>query len=335
MEDLLLRRRDYILKLVLFVIGQVIGVSVVCAKPLNEPIKPIPSIDFTKRSDEVKLGRMLFEETLLSKDNSISCSSCHDLSRGGADGKSHSVGVNGSVGGINAPSVFNSGLNFRQFWDGRAVSLEDQVDGPVQHPKEMGAKWTGVVERLKQRDDYVKEFNKIYPDGLNKKNIKKAIATFERALLTPNAKFDSFLKGNSKALTSLEKIGYKNFKSYGCISCHQGVNVGGNMYQTMGVMGQYFVDRGGKLTPADLGRFNVTKVESDKHVFRVPSLRNVELTAPYFHDGSVATLEEAVSKMAKYQLGVELSQEDQGSIVKFLKTLTGEAPVIVSKKGKK
>ncbi|PWU19285.1 MAG: cytochrome B6 [Bdellovibrio sp.] len=288
------------------------------------PLKPVDSIT----AEKIRLGRSLFEERLLSRDNSVSCSSCHDLSGAGVDHKPRSIGINGAVGDINAPTVFNATFNFRQFWNGRAKTLEAQIDGPVQNPKEMGSSWNEVVRKLKAIQTYQDRFRKIYPDGVTPENVKDAIATFERQLVTPDSRFDEFLSGKS-ALDELAKKGYENFKSFGCISCHQGVNVGGNMYQTMGVMGNYFKDRGTPITEADLGRFAVTKREADKYVFRVPSLRNVELTAPYFHDGSASTLEDAVRVMAKYQLGRQISDREIDSVVAFLKTLTGKAPAVL------
>jgi cytochrome c peroxidase len=290
----------------------------------NEPIQPLPQV---KRNTQKNiLGEMLFLDVKLSKNNTISCASCHNLKTSGADHQAFSVGINGAVGEINTPSVFNSSLNFRQFWNGRAKSLEEQIDGPVQHPKEMGAQWSDVIVKLKQDKSYPSLFAKLYPDGINQKNIKDAIASFERSLITQNSRFDRYLKGDQTALLDDEKKGYALFKSNGCIACHQGTNVGGNMFQTMGVMGNYFNDRGGPLTEADMGRFSITKNINDKFIFRVPSLRNVELTAPYFHDGSAKSLHEAVNVMAKYQLGLKLNESDVTLIVKFLKTLTGEIP---------
>ncbi len=298
----------------------------------NEPITPISIYgdDSGEGQAKIILGRQLFEDNRLSRDQTISCASCHNLHHGGVDGKARSTGINGALGDINTPTVFNSGFNFRQFWNGRAKSLEEQIDGPIQHSKEMGAKWEDVVAVLKRDKQYLSMFSLSYKDGITKENIKNAIASFERSLVTPNSRFDQFLNGNKDAISALEKTGYQRFKSFGCIACHQGMNVGGNMYQTMGVMGDYFKDRGLPIIDADLGRYSITKETLDKYVFRVPSLRNVELTAPYFHDAYAKTLEQAVSVMAKYQLGRMLSKEDIDSIVAFLKTLTGEPPKILS-----
>jgi cytochrome c peroxidase len=288
----------------------------------NEPIQPIPP---APRLDarRVALGERLFFDKRLSKDDSVACASCHDLSRGGVDGRRVSVGIGGALGGINAPTVFNSSLNFRQFWNGRAASLEEQAGGPIQDAKEMGSTWADVLPKLRQDSAMVDAFDAAYPDGLQPHNIRDAIATFERTLTTPNSRMDRYLKGDKTALSAEELRGYGLFKSYGCVACHQGVNVGGNMFQAFGVMGDYFGKRGNP-TPADIGRYAVTKDDADRHVFKVPSLRNVALTAPYFHDGSAATLSDAVDVMFQYQLGRSASREDKDLIVKFLHTLTGE-----------
>ena len=203
------------------------------------------------------LGRSLFHEPLLSKDGSISCASCHDLREGGDDGRRVSIGIEGQAGTINAPTVFNVGLNFAQFWDGRARTLEQQVDEPVQSPIEMGSLWPEVVAKLAGHPDYPGHFQAIYPDGINRKNIKDALAQFMRSLITPNSRFDQWLRGDEAALSAEERHGYELFKSYGCVSCHQGANVGGNMFQVFGVLNEYFKRRG-NITEADLGRYNVT-----------------------------------------------------------------------------
>lgn len=295
--------------------------SVAMDRP-REPIRPIP-LSLPLDAGKISLGHKLFEEKMFSHDNTVSCASCHSLSTGGVDHRVHSIGIHEKEGTINAPTVFNSGLHFKQFWDGRADSLEDQVDGPVLADDEMGSTWVEIIAKFKQAGNYVSEFGRIYPDGITRKNIENALAEFERSLITPNARFDRYLRGDAAAITAEEKEGYRKFKDYGCVSCHQGVDIGGNMFQPLGVLGDYFGDRG-HVTKADLGRFNVTGNEEDKFVFKVPSLRNIALTAPYFHDGTAKTLEEAVSTMAKYQLGRKLPPRDLEQIVQFLKTLTGE-----------
>ena len=288
----------------------------------DEPIQPIPAQP-TLDARKVALGDRLFHDKRLSKDDTVSCASCHSLSRGGVDGLRASIGIGGAVGTVNAPTVFNSSLNFRQFWDGRAATLEEQAAGPVHNPMEMGSNWAEVLGKLSRDAALVAQFKASYADGLQPRNVQDAIATFERSLTTPNARIDRYLRGDRGALSADEQRGYQLFKAYGCVACHQGVNVGGNMFQTFGVMGDYFARRG-NVTPSDLGRYNVTGKESDRHVFKVPSLRNVALTAPYFHDGSAQTLADAVDVMFRYQLGRPAAPQDKELIVKFLHTLTGE-----------
>ena len=297
--------------------------SFALAKPLlNEPIKPIPKAIISS-PEQVELGRALFHEVRLSQNNQLSCASCHSLKLGGADGQIVSAGVNGRKGAINSPTVFNSALNFRQFWNGRAANLLHQVDGPLSNPVEMNSSWPEVLSKLEQDPFYIEQFERVYPTGITIANIKAAIVAFEESLLTPDSRFDLYLKNNLNALTTEELEGYKLFKQYGCVSCHQGVAIGGNLYQRFGIMGDYFADRG-NITAADLGRFQVTQNEADRYVFKVPSLRNIALTAPYFHDGSTPDLDKAITIMMRYQLGRVPKQQDIHKIVLFLNTLTGQ-----------
>lgn len=289
---------------------------------IAEPIQPIP-LHIELDAQKVALGRELFNEAQLSQDNTVSCATCHHLSEGGMDGLKYGVGINGQVGNINTPTVYNSGFNFRQFWDGRAETLAAQVPGPVHNPIEMGSDWDAIVKKLQGSSHYVSAFASLYPDGITSDNIIDAIVTFERSLYTPNSRFDQFLRGDNSAITKAEKAGYELFKAYGCSSCHQGVNVGGNMYQRMGIVRDYFAERGNVLD-ADLGRFTITGNDQDRYVFKVPSLRMVAYTAPYFHDGSAPTLNGAVETMAYYQLGRSISDEQVDLLVLFLKTLPGE-----------
>ena len=287
----------------------------------NEPIQPIAT-QHGQDPAKVALGKIMFHDPRLSADNSISCAHCHHLDAGGADGLPVSVGINGQKGGINSPTVFNSSLNFRQFWDGRAASLEEQVNGPVSAAKEMGSSWQQVLEKLGNDKRLLQEFQASYTDGLTETTIKDAIATFERTLITANGPFDRYLKGDPTAISASAKEGYGLFKSYGCIACHQGVAVGGNMYQKMGIVRNYFAERG-NIQVADYGRFNVTGKERHRFTFKVPSLRNIAQTSPYFHDGLTPSLEEAVRKMARYQIGRIMPETDLQKIVAFLKTLSG------------
>ncbi|AXS81500.1 cytochrome-c peroxidase [Dechloromonas sp. HYN0024] len=285
------------------------------------PLPPVPALP----EEKVALGKRLFFDQRLSHDNSLACAGCHDLARGGSDRLPAAIGIAGARGSVNTPTVFNAALNFVQFWDGRASTLEEQAAGPVHNPLEMASSWAEVIPKLKLDSDYRRAFQQLYPEGMSGQSIVDAIATYERTLLTPNSPFDRFLRGEKSALSPRELDGYRHFLEYGCASCHQGVLIGGNMYQRFGVMGDYFRDRPvARLIPADLGRFNVTGREEDRHVFKVPSLRNVAVTAPYFHDGSADTLEKAVVIMGRYQLGRELSEIDVQAIVAFLRTLTGE-----------
>ncbi len=293
---------------------------------VGEPIQPIVPLD-NLNPQLVALGERLFFDKRLSANGTVSCASCHILQKGGADARRFSVGIDGQLGGINAPTVYNSAFNFRQFWDGRAATLEDQVDGPVQNAKEMGSTWEHVLAELTSDSTYEGQFEAALGSGINRENVRHAIAEYERSLTTPNSRFDLWLRGDDSALTPSELRGYNKFKEFQCISCHQGVNLGGSMYQRLGVMAEYFT-RDREETPGDLGRFNVTGEERDRHVFRVPPLRNVDLTAPYFHDGSAKTLPDAVRVMIRDQLGREAKDEDVEDISAFLRTLTGDVPEV-------
>lgn len=290
----------------------------------NEAIRPVQDsvpVDMRK----VILGNLLFHDVRLSADNTVSCSSCHGLNTGGVDNKPFSEGVGGQHGGVNAPTVFNALYNFVQFWDGRAATLADQAAGPPLNPVEMACKsFDEICDKLKADAAFSKAFTEVYPDGINEANITNAIQEFEKTLLTPNSRFDKYLKGDMAALTTEELAGYDLFKKYNCATCHVGENMGGQSYELMGIKQDYFADRGTELTVEDNGRFKETKNERDRHRFKVPGLRNVALTAPYFHDATQATLEDAVIAMGKYEVGVDLSQQEVKQIVAFLQTLTGE-----------
>ncbi|NVJ52340.1 MAG: cytochrome-c peroxidase [Campylobacteraceae bacterium] len=265
------------------------------------------------------LGKKLFFDKKLSKDNTISCASCHDLNNGGDDGLIFSVGINGKLGNINAPTVLNSIFNFRQFWDGRAKDLAEQAKGPIENPIEMGHDFASLVKVLK-RSSYKESFKAVYKDGITEQNIVNALAEFEKTLITPNSSFDKYLKGDEAAITAFEKEGFELFKNKGCISCHNGVNIGGNLYSKFGMI----VDIDSK----SLGKYNVTKNELDKYYFKVPTLRNISLTAPYFHDGRYQDLKEVVKTMALVQLGRPITNLEIEKIVAFLKTLNGKLEII-------
>jgi cytochrome c peroxidase len=286
-----------------------------------QAITPLPqSVVLDER--KVALGRRLFHDTRLSRNNSVACASCHVLSIGGADRQPVSIGIDGRKGVMNAPTVYNAAYNYRQFWDGRSGSLEEQVDGPLHNPDEMGTNWSEVLAKLTADTELLKEFGALYPEGLSAVSLRDALATFERALVTPDAPFDRYLRGDLRALSTEAKEGWRLFRELGCVSCHQGTNVGGNLYEKLGLVEDFYGPRGTP-RPSDLGRFNLTRNAEHRFEFRVPPLRNVALTAPYLHDGSVATLEEAVQIMARYQLGVRLKPPEVAHLVAFLNALTG------------
>ncbi|HWV37356.1 MAG TPA: cytochrome-c peroxidase [Vulgatibacter sp.] len=270
----------------------------------------------------VALGRALYYDTRLSKNHDLSCNSCHDLAAYGVDGKAFSPGHKGQLGGRNSPTVYNAAGRHLQFWDGRAADVEEQALGPVMNPVEMAMPDEArVVETLRSIPGYVEMFAKAFPneeDPVTFVNMGKAIGAFERGLVTPS-RWDRFLDGEEDALTDEEKAGFNTFVSSGCTTCHSGTYVGGSMFQKLGLVKPWPSDK-------DLGRYEATKAEADKMMFNVPSLRNVAKTAPYFHDGSVETLDEAVHLMARHQVGKELSDAEVKSIVTFLGSLTGEIP---------
>ena len=289
----------------------------------GEPIRPIPfEIDVDKRKAD--LGRILYHDTRLSADNTVSCASCHGLNTAGVDNKQYSEGVQSQLGGVNAPTTYNAVFNFVQFWDGRATTLAEQAAGPPLNPVEMASQsFDEIIAKLQADKELTRAFTEVYPDGWSEANITNAIEVFEMTLITPNSRFDQYLRGNSDAITAEEKEGYELFKKYNCATCHVGVNLGGASYELMGLRKHYFADRNMEMTAEDDGRYKVTQEERDRHRFKVPGLRNVALTWPYYHDGSQESLKEAVCKMGTYQSGVELTDEEEDKIVLFLNTLTG------------
>ncbi|AIB12948.1 cytochrome C biogenesis protein CcsA [Azospirillum baldaniorum] len=286
----------------------------------DEPISPIEPAKVTNPG-LVELGKKLYFDPRLSKSGFISCNSCHNLSMGGTDNLKTSIGHNWQQGPINSPTVLNSSLNVAQFWDGRALTLQEQAGGPIANPGEMGSTHALAVEVLRSIPEYQKEFGEVFGETkITIEEVTKAIAAFEETLVTPNSRFDQWLKGDKKALTTVELEGYELFKDSGCTACHNGSAVGGNTFQKMGVVEPYKTNN-----PAE-GRIAVTKEEADRFNFKVPTLRNVALTYPYFHDGEAATLSDAVDVMGRIQLGKKFSPDENGKIVAFLKTLTGDQP---------
>lgn len=289
-----------------------------------EPVRPIDASIETDLA-KVALGFALFHDTRLSVDNTVSCASCHALETAGVDNKQYSEGVDAQIGGVNAPTVYNAVYNFVQFWDGRAKTLADQAAGPPLNPIEMAStSFDEIIVKLEKDRKFAAEFRKVYPDGLTEANITDAIEEFERTLITPDSRFDKWLRGDDSALTADELAGYQLFKEYDCATCHVGPNLGGQSYELMGLRKHYFEDRGLELTIEDNGRFKETQLERDRHRFKVPGLRNIEHTWPYYHDGTRLTLEDAVRDMGTYQSGVEMTQKEVDQVTAFLKTLTGE-----------
>jgi cytochrome c peroxidase len=292
------------------------------AEPIgSEPITPVPWVAGLDPA-RIELGRKMFHDVRLSRDDKVSCAGCHYLDRGGADARSHAIGVDGRPLDFNALTIFNVGLNARLNWRGNFRTLEEQNEAVLLDPRLMNSTWPELLAKLRADTEYQATFKTIYGEAPERERVLDALATFQRSLVTPDARFDRYLRGERNAIAADEARGYQLFKAYGCIACHQGANVGGNLFQKFGVFYDPFAERGAT-DAADLGRYTITGNERDRHVFRVPSLRNIAVTAPYFHDGSVASLGEAVAIMARSQLGREVPQQDVDLIVKFLGTLTG------------
>jgi cytochrome c peroxidase len=289
----------------------------------NEPIKPIEMLAVTA-PEQVDLGRMLWFDTRLSKSGSLSCNSCHDLAKGGTDNIPTSIGHGWAEGPINSPTVLNSSFSLAQFWDGRAKDLKEQAGGPIANPLEMASSHEHVVKVLNSIPKYQTLFHKAFNSNsdITIEQATTAITQFEDTLVTPNAAFDLWLKGDDAALTAQELKGYELFKSSGCVACHNGEAIGGGSFQKFGVFEQYTTQN------LSEGRYAVTGKEQDKGWFKVPTLRNIELTYPYFHDGKVNSLAEAVNIMGRIQLNREFTTAETTDMVAFLKTLTGVQPKI-------
>ncbi|WP_423186870.1 cytochrome-c peroxidase [Alishewanella sp. d11] len=304
----------------LIAIGSVSFSYMLDAAPRNEPVKPIePAV--VKEPAKVDLGKKLFFEPRLSMSGIISCNTCHNLSLGGTDNLKTSIGHKWQAGPVNSPTVFNSSLSIAQFWDGRAANLKEQAAGPIQAEVEMAMPHTLAVDVLSSIPGYLELMQQVYgTPEVNLDRITDAIAAFEETLVTPNSRFDQWLMGDDKAITAKELAGYQLFKNSGCVACHNGEALGGTSFQKMGLVAPYETT-----SPAE-GRSAVTGKDKDRFSFKVPTLRNVELTYPYFHDGEAATLEEATDIMGRLQLGRQYSPEEIDMLVAFMKTLTGELP---------
>jgi len=291
--------------------------GVATAEEPIQPIEPVKDVNLAL----AELGKKLYFDPRLSKSGFISCNSCHNLSMGGTDNLKTSIGHGWQQGPINAPTVLNSSLNLAQFWDGRAKDLKEQAGGPIANPGEMASNHTLAVEVVKSIPGYQREFKLVFgEEGVDIDKITTAIAEFEKTLVTPYSRFDLWLLGKKDALSEKELAGYELFKESGCVACHNGPAVGGNSFQKMGVVEPYQTDNKAE------GRVAVTGKDADRFKFKVPTLRNVELTYPYFHDGGAATLTEAVDIMGRLQLGKKFTKEENEKIVAFLKTLTGQQP---------
>lgn len=318
-----------------FVLGLLLAMSApTMAQEALPKQAPVPA-DNPLTEEKILLGKTLYFDPRLSKDGTISCNSCHNVMAGGDDNRAFSAGVGGKLGGRSSPTVWNSAFLSVQFWDGRENSLEDQAKGPLINPVEMAMDdHKLVVNRINKIPGYQVLFDRAFgkKTKINIDHVAKAIASYERTLITPNARFDKYIEGDKKALTATEVKGFEAMKTVGCFSCHMGANfagpalpVGVGFFQKFPVYEGSVYDAKYKLTE-DKGRHDVTKKEEDKNMWRVPTLRNIALTAPYFHNGSVKTLEEAVRVMAKTQLNKDLKDAEVKNIVAFLKTLTGEMP---------
>lgn len=299
----------------------------------NEPVEVIPDCIETNPA-KVALGKKMFNDTRISLDNTISCATCHVLEDGGADHADERVseGINGLQGTVNSPTVFNAVFNIDQFWNGRAHTLAEQAAAPPINPVEMGDQtWEQIIERLCQDASLVAEFKAIYPEeGLTEATVTDAIEEFEKTLITPNDKLDRYLKGDKNAMSAEELAGYQAFKANDCATCHYGKTLGGQSFELMSKYGDYFADRKQSrpeiaYNDDDNGLFGFTGKAEDMHKFKVPNLRNISKTAPYYHDGTIESLEEAVSLMFHYELGKTATDEQVASITTFLKALDGES----------
>lgn len=318
------RKKLYTLGILALTVGVSFGQTVANNGSVRqEPIIPLIQ-EVVVDEGKAELGKKLWFDPRLSKSGFISCNSCHNLSMGGSDNLPTSIGHKWQEGPINSPTVLNSSLNFVQFWDGRAADLKEQAAGPIENPKEMASTHDLVVDVIASIPGYVDEFTEVYGDGdINIDRITDAIAVFEETLITPNSRFDQWLRGDDNAITAEELAGYELFRNSGCVACHYGEGIGGSSFQKMGLLEEYKTDNLAK------GLADYTGNESDEMFFKVPTLRNVVLTYPYFHDGQVNTLEEATQIMGRLQLGRNFSDDEVKKIVAFYDTLTGEQPQIV------
>lgn len=290
----------------------------------NLAVQPIHTV-FKTDPAKVALGQQLYNNIHLSGDNTYSCSSCHSVATGGVDNLPTALGIENRDDPMNTPTVYNAVFNMSQFWNGRAKDLAAQAAGPIFNPVEMGSKnWPQILAKLNKDPNLVREFKRLYPNGMTGNNITNAIAQYESTLTTPNSPFDRYLEGDMHALNAQQIRGFHLFQQDKCSTCHAGQNMGGESYQIMGLYGNYFAHITGRPLKGDEGRYLVTHNPRDMHAFKVPSLRNIALTGPYFSGGRVATLSQAVQDMGTYEVGITLSKQENADIVAFLKTLTGQ-----------
>jgi len=301
--------------------SSIAGADGINASDPNQPITPIP-LTVKLPAGTVALGQRLFNDPRLAGKQGLSCADCHKLAEGGDDGVAVATGPGSGKMQLNTPTVFNVAYNGHIGWYGKHSSLHAQAAADLKKRQHHSSPWAILLDYLNNHPDYPSLFSASYPDGITRDNMLDALVVFERSLITPNAPFDRWLRGDSDALSAAAREGYQRFQQLGCISCHQGVNIGGNLFQRIGIFGDFFADKAATTFP-DQGRYNITGRERDRHVFRVPSLRNVAVTAPYFHDGRTNSLREAIELVGRYQLNRELSAQDLDYLEAFLRSLTG------------
>ena len=284
-------------------------------------IRPIPVANFFNPDPaKVALGKKLFHDTQLSRDNSISCASCHNLDSGGTEHVQISSRPKQRIGTLNTPTVLNAAYNIAQYWDGRAKDLKEQASMALTNPAEMDSNWGVAIAHLEKDSKFLADFKTVYPAGLSSDSISDAIAEYEKTLITPGSRFDKYLNGDKAALSNEEKIGFELFKKHECFTCHTGPALGGLTYKRLGAQKDYYKESDKN---KDIGRTAVTHNMADLHRVKVPSLRNIELTAPYFHNGSASTLEDAVKVMSEYQIEKSMTDDECKKVVAFLRTMTG------------
>lgn len=295
------------------------------AQQQSEPILPIIPDPTEQNPLKINLGKDLYRDPLFSLTHADSCNSCHNINRGGIDNLTRYIGIYNKMGSLNTPTIFNTHLNFRQFWNGRAKDLDAVIEDHLQDPTIFKNNWQTVLKRIEGSPQLMNEFNQAYGKKPGKAEVKDALINYIETLTTPRSRFDLYLQGDTKALSPRAIKGYNLFKSYGCITCHQGPNIGGNLYQRLGVYKDYYKDKK-NIQKADYGLFLLTGVESDRYVFKVPSLRNITTTGPYLHDGSAKTLREVIQIMGVYQVGQVIPPYDVTLIMEFMESLTGNVP---------